>query len=144
MEKRISFFEYQNAVSVTKLIDPFVEKLKKAEAEEKKLRAAYQELGEKISKVTMKEVELQKKIDSYESGIVKIIGFHANDLVKKVTVPTGKTTPGGKPAMTTDFVPSDIVTFDETTKEYIITTPDPENPEGGVEGVGDAMSPLNN
>lgn len=121
MEKRISFFEFQNAVSVAKLIDPYVKQLQEAEAVKAKLDENLKTLNEKIEKNNKAIEDAQRNIDGYEAGIVKIIGFHATDLVKKVMVPTGKTTPAGKAAVAAEYVPSSIVKFDEATKEYVIT-----------------------
>lgn len=122
MEKRISFFEFQNAVSVAKLIDPYVKQLHEAEAVKAKLDENLKALNEKIEKNRKVIEEAQNNINGYEAGIVKIIGFHATDLVKKVMVPTGKTTATGKAAVAADYVPSSIVRFDEASKEYIINT----------------------
>jgi len=47
------------------------------------------------------------------------------DLVKKVIEPTGKTDPKtGKPIKVTKYLPTDIVSYDEATKEYVITVPE--------------------
>lgn len=124
MEKRISFFEYQNAVSVARIIDPYLRQKDEAEAQKAKLEEELAKLMAKLESSKALVEKYQKEIDSYEEGIVKIIGFHATDLVKKVMVPTGKTTSTGKPAMTADYIPTGIVKFDEANKQYIITMPE--------------------
>jgi len=124
MEKRISFFEYQNAVSVARIIDPYLRQKEEAETQKAKLEEELSKITAKLETVQEAINKNQKEIDSYEEGIVRIIGFHVTDLVKKVMVPTGKTTPAGKPAMTAEFVPTEIVTHDEANKQYIITIPE--------------------
>lgn len=120
MEKRISFFEYQNAVSVAKIIDPFLRQREKVQSQYDKLLEQQSKLLDKIKESGSELVKLDKEIDAYEAGIVKYIGFHTTDLIKKVMVPTGKMTPEGKPAMTAEFKPTSIVRYDAATKEYII------------------------
>lgn len=111
MEKRISYFEFQSVKSVAKAIDPKVKEREKLEAQAK-------ELAEKYKAV-------QAEIGLYEAGVVKNIGFHVTDLVKKVIEPTGKTdAKTGKPIKVTKYLPTDIVSYDETTKEYVITVED--------------------
>ena len=124
MEKRISYFEYQNAVSVAKLIDPMVREKAKALEQYDKLVDQHNKLMAKVEQKAATLQALDSEIEKYQSGIVKYIGFPVTDLVQKVMVPTGKMTPEGKPAMTAEFKPTDKVKYDEATKEYIITTPD--------------------
>ena len=58
---------------------------------------------------------------------MKNIGFHVTDLVKKVIEPTGKTdAKTGKPIKVTKYLPTEIVSYDEATKEYVITVPENE------------------
>ena len=113
MEKRISYQQFQSVKSVAKAIDPIV---RKKEAMERKL-------------MEMKEEYMGYKaqIDALEAGIVNIIGFHVTDLVKKVIEPTGKTDANGKALMQTKYLPTNMVTYDEQHKQYVITTPDPAN-----------------
>ena len=114
MEKRISYFEFQSVKSVAKAIDPKVK-------EAKKLETQIKELAEKYKGVLA-------EIDLYEAGVVKNIGLHVTDLVKKVMEPTGKEI-NGKPVKVTKYLPTDIVTYDDSTKEYVITIPgEPECP----------------
>lgn len=116
MEKRISYRDFQSVKSVAKAIDP---KMRERETLRKKievLAADYKACNEQISLL--------------EAGIVKTLGFHVEELVKKVVEPTGATDPKtGKPIKTTKYLPTDIVSYDETKKQYVITLPDPEVPE---------------
>ena len=113
MEKRISYFEFQSVKSVAKAIDPMVR-------EKEKLEAQVKELAEKYKAV-------QAEIGLYEAGVVKNIGFHVTDLVKKIIEPTGKTdAKTGKPIKVTKYLPTEIVSYDEATKEYVITVPENE------------------
>lgn len=140
MEKRISFFEFQSVKSVAKAIDPKLrEKVslqKKALALTEELKAKQkkleEEIAEKTSKMKAEFDKVEKQISLLEAGIVQTIGFRVYDLVKKVIEPTGKTDPKtGKALTVTKYLPTDIVRYDENTKEYIITVPD-ETPEEPV------------
>lgn len=123
MEKRISFFEFQNVLSVAKLIDPYVRKKQEAETQFNKLMEQAKKLKAQIDVEAAVIQANQKEIDSYESGIVSVLGFHATDLVKKVMVPTGKTSQKtGKPTMEANYLPTSIVTYDEANKQYIVNT----------------------
>ena len=133
MEKRIPFFHFQSVKSVAKAIDPHLKtmaKLKNSvlaikeeyEAKQAKLKAEFEE---KAAKVKQEYDNCQLQIDSLETGILQITGFHVADLVKKVIEPTGKTDPKtGKPIKVTKYLPTDIVSYDENTKEYVINVPD--------------------
>lgn len=135
MEKRISYFEYQNAVSIAKLIDPMVREKAKALEQYDKLVDQHNKLMAKVEQKAATLQALDDEIEKYQSGIVKYIGFPVTDLIQKVMVPTGKMTPEGKPAMTAEFKPTNKVRYDEATKEYIITTPDePALPSDFSEG----------
>lgn len=121
MEKRISFYAFQNVVSVAKLIDPYLRQMEKAQTQHDKLVESISKLENKLKKSADELSKLQSEINSYEEGIVEHIGFHTTDLVQKVMVPTGKTTPEGKPAMTAEFKPTANVKYDEATKQFIVT-----------------------
>ena len=133
MEKRIPFFHFQSVKSVAKAIDPHLKtmtKLKNSvlaikeeyDAKQAKLKAEFEE---KAAKVKQEYDACQLQIDSLETGILQITGFHVADLVKKVIEPTGKTDPKtGKPIKVTKYLPTDIVSYDEATKEYVITVPE--------------------
>jgi len=134
MEKRISFVQFQSAKSVAKAIDPIIRQRNRIQAqidgldEEFKAKAeqALAKLKDRIkteleTKKTALEAEVADKnsqIDGIEAGIVQIIGFKATDLVKKVIETDSK---GNK---VTKYIPTDIVSYDTTTKEYVITVPD--------------------
>jgi len=138
MEKRISFFQFQSVKNVAKAIDPKLkEKValqKKAillkqelDAKKKKLQ---EEINEKTAKMKAEFDACQQQIDLLEAGIVQTLGFHVADVVKKVIEPTGKTdAKTGKAITVTKYLPTDIVTYDDQAKEYVITLPDAEAPE---------------
>ena len=135
MEKRISFFEFQSVKSVAKAIDPKLREKatlqKKAIALKEELEAKQaklqQEIDEKTAKMKAEFDKNEKQISLLEAGIVQTLGFRVYDLVKKVIEPTGKTdAKTGKPLTVTKYLPTDIVSYDETAKEYVITTPDEE------------------
>ena len=133
MEKRIKFFHFQSVIAVAKAIDPH---LKTLATQKKKVAALKDEYDAKIaklkaefeakaSKIKEEYDSSQSQIDSLETGILQNIGFHVTDLVKKVIEPTGKTDPKtGKPIKVTKYLPTDIVSYDENTKEYVVTVPD--------------------
>jgi hypothetical protein len=137
MEKRISFFEFQSVKSVAKAIDPKLREKatlqKKAIALKEELEAKQaklqQEIDEKTAKMKAEFDKNEKQISLLEAGIVQTLGFRVYDLVKKVIEPTGKTdAKTGKPLTVTKYLPTDIVSYDETAKEYVITTPDEDAP----------------
>ena len=110
MEKRISYSQFQQVKSAAKMIDP---NMRKIEALKKKIMPLVEEMK-----------GYQTQIDALEEGIVKVIGFHVSELVKKVIEPTGATDKNGKPVMVTKYLPTDKVTYDEQKKQYVITSPD--------------------
>ena len=134
MEKRISFTQFNSVKSVAKAIDPYLRDKARLEAqlagidEEFRIKAEEQleKLKEKIkndmaAKKEKLEAEIQKaetEISTIEAGIVSIIGFHVTDLVKKVIEPNAK---GAKE---TKYLPTDIVSYDEQNKQYVITVSD--------------------
>ena len=141
MEKRISFFQFQSVKNVAKAIDP---KLKEKATLQKKAIALKQELeakqaklqkeiDEKTSKMEQEFKDCQTQIDLLEAGIVQTLGFHVSDLVKKVIEPTGKTdAKTGKTLTVTKYIPTDIVSYDEKAKEFVVTISDenvPAEPE---------------
>ena len=124
MEKRISYSQFQQVKAAAKMINPNICKIES-------LKKKIEPLAEEIE-------SLQTLNASLEEGIVKIIGFHVYDLVKKVIEPTGTTDKAGKPIKVTKYLPTDIVSYDEQKKEYVITIPDEEpysfcQPETGCE-----------
>jgi len=118
MEKRISYSQFQQIKSAAKMIDP---NMRKIEALKKKIVPLVEEMK-----------SYQAINDSLEEGIVKVIGFHVYDLVKKVIEPTGAIDKAGKPIKVTKYLPTDIVSYDEQKKEYVIIVPD--NEETNVAG----------
>ena len=133
MEKRISFFQFQSVKNVAKAIDPKLRERatlqKKAIALKEEIEAKQaklqQEIDEKTAKLKAEFDNCETQINLLEAGIVQTLGFHVADLVKKVIEPTGKTdAKTGKPLTVTKYLPTDIVSYDETAKEYVITTPE--------------------
>jgi len=112
MEKRISYSQFQQVKSAAKMIDP---NMRKMEALKKKIMPLVEEMK-----------QCQALNNSLEEGIVKVIGFHVYDLVKKVIEPTGAVDKMGKPIKVTKYLPTDIVSYDEQKKEYVICIPDAE------------------
>jgi hypothetical protein len=133
MEKRIPFFHFQSVKSVAKAIDPYLKTMDKLKSDVLAIKEAYEakqaklkaEFEEKATKVKQEYDNYQLQIDSLETGILQMTGFHVAELVKKVIEPTGKTdSKTGKPIKVTKYLPTDIVSYDENTKEYVVTVPD--------------------
>ena len=133
MEKRIPFFHFQSVKSVAKAIDPYLKTMDKLKGDVLAIKEAYEakqaklkaEFEEKAAKVKQEYDNCQLQIESLETGILQVTGFHVAELVKKVIEPTGKTDPKtGKPIKVTKYLPTDIVSYDETAKEYVISVPD--------------------
>ena len=140
MEKRISCSQFMIVKNVAKAIDPVVRQKATIQAkinnieedykkkEEEEMAKLKQRLEEgKAKKLEALNAELQAKdgqIEALESGVVKIVGFHVTDLVKKVMEPNGKIDDKGNPIKVTKFLPTDMVSYDEQKKEYVITTAD--------------------
>jgi hypothetical protein len=119
MEKRISYSQFQQVKSAAKMIDPLQRKMVPLKA--------------KIAALVGELKGYQTQIDALEAGIVSILGFHVADLVKKVIEPTGKTDPKtGKPLTVTKYLPTDMVSYDEQKKQYVISVP--EMPTGALPG----------
>ena len=110
MKKEISYSQFQQVKSAAKMIDP---NMRKIEALKKKIMPLVAEMK-----------QYQALNDSLEAGIVSVIGFHVSDLVKKVIEPTGAVGKDGKPIKVTKYLPTDIVTYDEQKKVYVIETKD--------------------
>ena len=152
MEKRISCSQFMIVKNVAKAIDPVVRQKANIQAkinnieedykkkEEEEMAKLKQRLEEgKVKKQEALNAELQAKdgqIEALESGVVKIVGFHVTDLVKKVMEPNGKVDDKGNPIKVTKFLPTDMVSYDEQKKEYVITTPDEEPFFQSNEGTG--------
>jgi hypothetical protein len=112
MKKEISYSQFQQVKSAAKMIDP---NMRKIEALKKKIMPLVEEMK-----------QYQALNDSLEAGIVSVIGFHVSDLVKKVIEPTGATDKFGKPIKVTKYLPTDIVSYDEQRKVYVIEIPSTE------------------
>lgn len=114
MEKRISFFEFQSVKSVAKAIEPKLREQAKIKNQMEKLANEYKKCDADIA--------------ALESGVVNLIGFHVKDLVQKVVEETGRVDKEGNAVKVTKYVPTDIVTYDDTAKQYVIKTSDEETP----------------
>jgi uncharacterized protein YlxW (UPF0749 family) len=110
MEKRIKYQQFQQVKSAAKMIDPLKNKIVP--------------LKKKVEELVAQVKSYQTQIDALESGIVTVIGFHVDDLVRKVIEPTGKTDANGRPIKITKYIPTDIVAYDEQHKEFVVTIPD--------------------
>lgn len=118
MEKRIKYSQFQQVKNAAKMIDPLKRKMKP--------------IGEKIAALAAEYKGYQTQISALEAGIVQVMGFHVDDLVKKVIEPTGKTDlKTGKPVMVTKYIGTDIVSYDKQKQEYVVEVPD--TPAEGVE-----------
>ena len=113
MRKEISYSQFQQVKSAAKMIDP---NMRKIEALKKKIMPLVEEMK-----------QYQALNDSLEAGIVSVIGFHVSDLVKKVIEPTGTVGKDGKPIKVTKYLPTDIVSYDEQHKVYVIETTENAN-----------------
>lgn len=108
MEKRISYSQFQSVKCVAKACDPLISKRAK--------------LKEKIDKLTAEYDGCDTQIKSLEAGIVTVIGFPVDMLVKKVIEPGIDV--NGMPKKTTKYLHTDIVSYDEKHKQYIISVDD--------------------
>lgn len=111
MEKRISYSQFQSVKSVAKACDPLMVKRDKLKT---KLDAIHEEYN-----------NLSTQVSALEAGVLQIIGFHVDDLVKKV-IETSQDK-NGKEVKITKYLPTEIVSYDKDSKQYIISVPD-ENP----------------
>lgn len=110
MEKRISYSQYQSVKCVAKACDPLIAKRNTLKAKIEKLAAEYK--------------DCDSQINSLEAGVITVFGLHVEQLVKKVIEPGVDV--NGKPKKTTKYLPTDIVSYDEQHKQYVITLPDAE------------------
>lgn len=113
MEKRISYSQFQSVKCVAKACDPLISKRNK--------------LKEKLDKLAKEYDECNTQISSLEAGIVSVIGFPVDKLVKKIIVPGVDA--NGQPKKTTKYLPTDVVSYDEAHKQYVITVPEDEEPQ---------------
>lgn len=110
MEKRISYSQFQSVKRVAQACNPLRDKRDKVE--------------EKIKMYAEEYKGYDAQIKSLEAGIMEVIGCRVEDIVKKVIEPGVDV--NGKPKKTTKYLPTDIVSYDEAHKQYVITLPDPE------------------
>lgn len=108
MEKRISYSQFQSVKCVAKACDPLISKRSK--------------LKEKLDKLAKEYEDCNTQIQSLEAGIVSVIGFPVDKLVKKVIEPGIDV--NGMPKKTTKYLPTNIVSYDEKHKQYIISVDD--------------------
>ena len=119
MEKRISYSQFQSVKCVAKACDPLISKRNK--------------LAEKLQKVAQEYKDCDTQIQSLEAGIVSVIGLRVQELVKKVIEPGVDA--NGQPKKTTKYLPTDIVSYDEKHKQYVITIKDNDAAEEGTDTV---------
>ena len=112
MEKRISFDQFQSVKRVAQACNPLMVKREKIKAKIEALAEEYKDYDTQIS--------------SLEAGIKQVVGFRVEELVKKVIEPGVDN--NGQPKKTTKYLPTDIVSYDEKHKQYVITIPN-TNPE---------------
>lgn len=111
MEKRITYSQFQIVKNAAKMIDPIKRKM--------------EPISKKIAALEEEYKGYQAQIEAFEAGVVQVMGFHVDDLVKKVIEPTGKTDlKTGKPITVTKYIGTDIVSYDEQKKEYVINKAD--------------------
>ena len=116
MEKRISYDQFQSVKRVAQACNPLMVKRDKIKA--------------KIEALTAEYCDYDTQISSLEAGIKQVVGFRVEQLVKKVIEPGIDV--NGQPKKTTKYLPTDIVSYDEKHKQYVITIDD-ANKEGGKE-----------
>lgn len=115
MEKRISFDQFQSVKRVAQACNPLMVKREKIKAKIEALAKEYKDYDTQIA--------------SLEAGIKQVVGFRVEELVKKVIEPGVDV--NGQPKKTTKYLPTDIVSYDETKKQFIVSIPDndPEDAE---------------
>lgn len=115
MKKRISFDQFQSVKRVAQACNPLMVKREKIKAKIEALNKEYNDYDTQIA--------------SLEAGIKQVVGFRVEELVKKVIEPGVDV--NGQPKKTTKYLPTDIVSYDETKKQFIVSIPDndPEDVE---------------
>lgn len=121
MEKRISFDQFQSVKRVAQACNPLMVKREKIKA--------------KIKALAKEHKDYDTQIASLEAGIKQVVGFRVEELVKKVIEPGVDA--NGQPKKTTKYLPTDIVTYDEQHKQYVIHIPD-DNTEGESESFSES------
>lgn len=110
MEKRISYDQFMSVKRVAQAVNPLTVKRDK--------------IGKKLEALQKEYNDLDSQVSTLEAGIVQIIGFRVQQLVKKV-IESG-VDKSGKEVKTTKYVPTDIVSYDKDNKQYVITAPEHE------------------
>lgn len=121
MEKRISYDEFMSVKRVAQACNPLMVKRDRIKKQLDKLQTEFD--------------CYDTQINALQAGIRQIIGFPVEQLVKKVIEPTLDDNGNpvlnkeGNPVKTTKYVPTDMVTYDKETKQYVITVEDevPDN-----------------
>ena len=108
MEKRISFDQFQSVKRVAQACNPLMVKREKIKAKIEALAKEYKDYDTQIA--------------SLEAGIKQVVGFRVEELVKKVIEPGVDA--NGQPKKTTKYLPTDIVSYDENKKQFIVSIPD--------------------
>ena len=108
MKKRISFDQFQSVKRVAQACNPLMVKREKIKAKIEALNKEYNDYDTQIA--------------SLEAGIKQVVGFRVEELVKKVIEPGVDA--NGQPKKTTKYLPTDIVSYDENKKQFIISIPD--------------------
>lgn len=112
MEKRISFDQFQSVKRVAQACNPLMVKREKIKVKIEALAKEYKDYDTQIA--------------SLEAGIKQVVGFRVEELVKKVIEPGVDA--NGQPKKTTKYLPTDIVSYDENKKQFIVSIPD-DDPE---------------
>lgn len=130
MEKRISYDQFMAVKRVAQAVNPLITKRNKAKEAMDKAQADYDSFN--------------AQVEGLQSGIKQYVGFDVEQLVKKIVEPavnedgTPKTDKNGKTLKVTKYVPTDIVSYDEENRQYVITVPDAEEPKEEVENTENA------
>lgn len=111
MEKSISFDQFQSVKRVAQACNPLMVKREKIKAKIEALNKEYSDYDTQIA--------------SLEAGIKQVVGFRVEELVKKVIEPGVDA--NGKPKKTTKYLPTDIVSYDENKKQFIVSIPDDDS-----------------
>ena len=123
MEKRISTRDLAAIKRTAMNVAPIMAKRNKAK--------------EMIEKYTEEYNQHEKTILNYESGIIAQTGLRTEQVVTKVTEPTGKLDKNGKEIKQTKYIINPNVRFDAETSEYVVTVKDETDNESAPVAEGD-------
>jgi hypothetical protein len=123
MEKRISTRDLAAIKRTAMNVAPIMAKRNKAK--------------EMIEKYTEEYNQHEKTILNYESGIIAQTGLRTEQVVTKVTEPTGKLDKNGKEIKQTKYIINPNVRFDAETSEYVVTVKDENDNESAPVAEGD-------